>query len=568
MKYLIIIALLLVTFVNCDNKVHADITYTTYHTVQYFLNDRGETEVIHNIKVNIKDKFNGVKKITFKEPVSDINNLNLTVGNYNIFNDNNYVSVEFEDSVIGPYTLDIEYTYNTKTLFEKIGSTYLLNVPKIEKDDEIEGFDLKIYISKGFKINTHIQNINSDEKGDFIVLSKEDLRESGNTITLGEEMFYEVEIENVIDKNKNYIDTIPNIPGRQEVVISSISKKPTYSIIDKDKNVLFYYPFTKNTEVVKINYLVRIYGNKSPFLEKNTNYLTKPVKNWDHTKGLPNYYITNYDNKNKKTDQKAKDAYNYVINYLTYDDNKINYNFIDRIGAEKINENNNKNAVCLEYSDLLISFLRGLGVPAREVNGITVKKDVEQDISQLHSWVEYLNGNEWTQVDPTWEDTSNQNFFSNFDLYHINLLRRGDNSESPLLSGSYSSDKTPEKINVKILPEKIETHDLELKILPLNILTIVKNENPTYISSNKVSFKPYSISLVKSDKNDKNDIQRNFKFLNIKWKKALWIEMLPFPNNSTIIFLALSPIIFFIIHFILVRYKKDTKKRKKVRSII
>ena len=579
---------LLITTIFChilQNPVIAQVSYTTSHEVEYFLRSESETEVTHKIKVKVRDKTSGIQQIIFKEPAENIKNLEIiqSTGYYTVSNEGAKVVITFNRFVVGPADVEFTYKYNTDSLFEKIGSTFVLNVPRVEEETNIEKFTLRIYFPDNLKYNTNLQNLSIDSKGKHVTLTTDDLKRSGNSITLGEEMYYEIGIEHLVDRNKNYLIPIPNIIDRQEVAIKEISEKPDYTSLDKDGNLLFYYNLVDNPKLIRIKYLVRVYGNKTEKKEKFDGYLKIAVKNWDYNKGLPDYYVTNF-NSQSSIEQKVYQSYNYVLDYLSYDNSKTNYDSINRIGAEGINEQNKNNAVCLEYSDLLISLLRGVGVAAREVNGITIKSDLEHEITQLHSWVEYLDeDNNWVQIDPTWGDTSNQDYLTNFDLYHVNFLRRGEDSENPILSGSYgflgkikfapNKDIKPqlgEKIDLRTIepPTKLTAEVLETSLGPIKLF---RNPTPMQIYSKDLDLKPYSTIIIFSNKQGATSYEFNdLKIMSIDVKKVSLFNFFHSLNAGIIIFVILSPALFILLHVLLRKKvkKKIEEMRNRVRSII
>ena len=88
--------------------------------------------------------------------------------------------------------------------------------------------------------------------------------------------------------------------------------------------------------------------------------------------------------------------------------------------------------VCQDLSHLMISLLRGQGVPARYVSGyLHPRPDAaigETVLGQSHAWVEYFCG-EWVGVDPT-----NGNEIG---LQHVVVAKGRDYGDVPPLKGIY-----------------------------------------------------------------------------------------------------------------------------------
>jgi hypothetical protein len=103
-------------------------------------------------------------------------------------------------------------------------------------------------------------------------------------------------------------------------------------------------------------------------------------------------------------------------------------------------------AVCTEYSDLLIASARQRGIYLREVQGYAFANEqelrpVQEESDILHSWVEYYDTskNIWVPIDPTWEDTSGIDYFNSFDFNHIVFALHGKKADYPHPAGSYKS---------------------------------------------------------------------------------------------------------------------------------
>jgi len=91
-----------------------------------------------------------------------------------------------------------------------------------------------------------------------------------------------------------------------------------------------------------------------------------------------------------------------------------------------------RTGVCQDLSHVMISMLRGLGVPARYVSGyLHPSPDAaigETGAGQSHAWVEYFAG-EWVGIDPTSGD--------DIGLSHVEVAKGRDYSDVPPLKGIY-----------------------------------------------------------------------------------------------------------------------------------
>lgn len=93
------------------------------------------------------------------------------------------------------------------------------------------------------------------------------------------------------------------------------------------------------------------------------------------------------------------DIYRFIVNNITYDDDKI-YN-LDYDYAPDIEQvYSDETGICYDYASLLASMLRSINVPAKLVKGFA-----SYSPDTYHAWNEvYING-EWITVDPTRDAT-------------------------------------------------------------------------------------------------------------------------------------------------------------------
>ncbi|MHA1792792.1 MAG: transglutaminase-like domain-containing protein [Promethearchaeota archaeon] len=133
----------------------------------------------------------------------------------------------------------------------------------------------------------------------------------------------------------------------------------------------------------------------------------------------------------------AKNIYDFVTNYLTYD-----YNMAGDNGAEWAIDN--KKGDCTEFSYLMVALLRACGIPARVLRGFVIADSSKQGAvvdydpsvnkewnfytlinensmeSNLtgHSYLEYfIPGYGWVMADPTWHNI--KDYSSSADNIHL-----------------------------------------------------------------------------------------------------------------------------------------------------
>jgi hypothetical protein len=87
----------------------------------------------------------------------------------------------------------------------------------------------------------------------------------------------------------------------------------------------------------------------------------------------------------------------------------------------------------MEYSDLMITLLRALGIPARAAFGYTYdpRDDENQESQEGHQWLEaYMPGVGWVSIDPTWGDSARREYIGP-DIDHAYWYVAGENVNSP-----------------------------------------------------------------------------------------------------------------------------------------
>lgn len=542
--------------------------YSTSHEIEFYTQSPSETKVTHKIVLDLKDKYTAIQNFKVVEPVSKIYDLQLensSIGS--ISNEDKVIQVSFDPVLIGPSKAEFSYSYVTDNLFEKLGSTYKLDIPVVDQKEELDDFTIKIYIPENLDISELKYSPSTDELGTFILLNKEQLEKTGNSIILGNHMNYEVQIKNIVSPEKNYLVLLSSIRDRQKVFVKSISKAPDNVMRDGDGNIIFEYANVSSPQYIDITYLVTVYGNSTPYVERSGFEYTNTQKYWDYSHGLPDYYLTNYTSEDLDIENRVKKSYEFVTDYLSYNNDRLlNYSSNARIGAEKINEENKENAVCLEYSDLLIALLRGQNIKAREINGVTALAEDSSAKLQLHSWLEYVDSaNNWVQIDPTWGDTSGIDYVDSFDYYHINLLRRGINSEYPLLPGSYEYAGKKETVGLKIVENLDSSQTADISYFNIANLLLLKNNSPNTLSFDKSELLPYQNSFVFGNVTSLKDNDG----IVIKLVKTNLIDVLPKLYIFILVFFILSPALFFLVHMRLSSISKGKKRKlKQVRSIV
>jgi len=166
-----------------------------------------------------------------------------------------------------------------------------------------------------------------------------------------------------------------------------------------------------------------------------------------------------------------KKIYEFVTQTLQYNFERVKNKNIQRQGAVQA-LNNPHDVICTEFTDLFIALSRAAGIPAREINGYAYSTNPQllplatiTDV--LHAWPEYWDENKqlWIQVDPTWENTSNIDYFNKLDMTHLAFVIHGQNSQTPLPAGAYQNQNNLKKnifVSFATPPDSIISQNLQL----------------------------------------------------------------------------------------------------------
>src|SRR3989344_955019 len=111
----------------------------------------------------------------------------------------------------------------------------------------------------------------------------------------------------------------------------------------------------------------------------------------------------------------------------------------------------------MEFTDSFIAIARAMGIPAREINGYAITtteslKPISVTLKSgdlLHAWPEFYDPKlGWIQIDPTWGDTSNTDYFTKLDTNHFAFVIKGDKSDYPLPAGTYRTSNLEKLVEV------------------------------------------------------------------------------------------------------------------------
>lgn len=345
--------------------------------------------------------------------------------------------------------------YKTAGLVETKGSAHTIYVPAVETNDQRNSYAITVDAPQSFGTphftdsNKHLVVKNGTRQ--TYLFNRDDVAEHSLALVFGDSTIYNFTLNAPLVNNspvpRTFTVALPPDLVTQTSVLKSIDPAPKTTRLDADGNVLAEYTlgaYQKLTVVARVegqsryrDYNLAASGTKKDIPAALANSYTKSTRYWP-TDGAVAEAAKSVTKPNAKVADNVRAVYAYVINKLTYNNDKIKFNV--RQGAGKALANPN-NAVCLEYADLMIAMLRSQGIPARMVVGYAYAGSIKASpavVDSLHSWVEaYVPGIGWMTVDPTWGEKFDD--FGRSDLDHYAFATWGKNDNAPgavMLGGS------------------------------------------------------------------------------------------------------------------------------------
>lgn len=369
------------------------------------------------------------------------------------------IGIEFNNKVVGLGKETIlKVSYKTPDFAIVKGQVLEVNVPSIAKKDDLADYNLSLYVPLKFGKLSFIspQPDSQQQVGD-----KTAYHFSHSTLLNNNSIFAAFGETQYFDFTFNYQLNNPHrLPAKTEISLppdtayqlvhyNSIKPEPENVFVDEDGNWMAQYIVPSQESLI-----ITAEGWAEIYLEPKDELKQKPLGSKEIEKYLKSqqYWETDSPEIEKLTGdiKKAQDAYDFVVENLNYDYERLDKAF-RRLGALEALKNKDS-ALCTEFSDLLVTILRAAGIPAREINGYAYTTNdklrplsLKQDV--LHSWVEYYDEDkgQWVPIDPTWGNTTGgMDFFNKLDLSHFVFVRHGVKSDYPFPAGSYS-EKAKEK---------------------------------------------------------------------------------------------------------------------------
>jgi hypothetical protein len=490
---------------------------------EYRIQEDGKTKVTNHI--TIENTKPGIYASTYNLNLENIEVVSPRVIENNVILPANVsksgntttLTVNFSKPVVGSGNKrNVVIEYQVDTFAEKRGEVWEISIPGLSRPDSFRKYEVTLIVPTSFGKKAYMSPvpIQIEETNQELVYTydKNSFENTGITAGFGKFQVFSFvlnyHLENPLQNKTKTQIALPPDTAFQQVHYDSILPSPDKVEMDEDGNWLAFYTLSPREKLdITAAGFVQIFNQPRlfrPMSAKSTLTNLRPTFYWQSTdtkiKELARTYST------------PKEIYDFVVNYLSYDYEKVKSTPV-RLGA--INAiANPTNAVCTEFTDLFIAIARAAGIPAREINGFAYTENPQiQPLSLvadvLHSWPEYysVSSNAWIPIDPTWGSTTNGvDFFENFDLRHFAFVIHGKDDRLPYPAGSYKLGATPQKdvfVNFAELPAERDTkiqikHRLEGIFSPFSrkLHISIENQGPraVYNLTPEISF-PEDLNL-------------------------------------------------------------------------
>lgn len=337
--------------------------------------------------------------------------------------------------------------YQTKGLVDSKGGSHVVYIPQIEPTDGTDRYDVTVVVPDSFG-GAHFSGAKLASRGgaggeQFFHFNQQELTKNSLALAFGDLNRYKLNfnfpLKNDSPFNRTMTIALPPNLNNQTVYVNSLNPKPARTRVDADGNTLADYNLgggqsllVKTDIVGEVRY--RDYdqaksGKRGDIPADLVRRYTGSTKYWQ-ANGDVAKAAASVSKSNRPVIQNVHAMYQYVIDRLSYNNDKIAFNV--RQGSSKAFANPS-NSVCLEYSDLLIAMLRSQGIPARMPVGYGYTGNLKQSAAvadSLHSWVEaYVPGIGWMTLDPTWGEKFDD--FGQSDLDHMAFSVWGSSDDRP-----------------------------------------------------------------------------------------------------------------------------------------
>lgn len=360
------------------------------------------------------------------------------------------ISFPFINKVVGKNkTHRFTIEYDTQDIVIQKGSTWEINIPKLESKQNITQQTIKLIVPSDFPTPAYINPSPNQTNDHTYIFTSHSLANQSISALFGTTQYYYLRLYYNLENTSNAFlqeeIALPPDTGYQQIYITDLSPSPSNTVIDQDGNWLAQYQLEPRSNL-QVSFTAFVKLNFQP-----QTAITSPQP--FHTQVQP---VWNYDNSiftqsNLINLTTPKSIYDYVTQSLTYNYHRVEDD-LTRPGASFALQNPDQ-VICTEFTDLFVALARQQQIPAREIQGFAISQNdklrplsLSRDV--LHAWPEYYNSQTetWIQVDPTWTNTTNGiDYFNKLDLNHITFVIHGKNPDYPLPAGAYKTPQSDSK---------------------------------------------------------------------------------------------------------------------------
>jgi transglutaminase-like putative cysteine protease len=438
----------------------ANFTYQT--AVTYRVEDNGSTAVTQNYTVTNRTPLYYLTELKITTPTESVNGLRVNYSDGFAIpaalsrldqrrGDVSYpaqeIHIRFPRQIYGQNrTWNFTITYQAGGLVETKGSSHTVYVPAVELSDPGDDYRVTLDVPSGFGrphfLGSHGTAATRPGR-QLYHFEKSEVTGASLALAFGDSTVYRLgmryPLHNGTPVPRRLTITLPPDLGNQRSYLNRLDPAPSSIRLDTDGNVLAEY-WLKPRQKLEVNadvsgearyleYDLSKSGKRGDIPQDIVARYTAPTAYWP-TDGDVAKAAHALNDDNAPVINNVKGVYQFVINKLSYNNEKIKFNI--RQGAAKALAAP-ENAVCLEYSDLTIAMLRSIGIPARMPVGYAYSGSLKESkgvSDALHSWVEaYVPGIGWITLDPTWGEKFDQ--FGKADLDHFAFAVWGEKDQLP-----------------------------------------------------------------------------------------------------------------------------------------
>lgn len=550
---------LLLSFIIFPQNAHGIVKFNTDFQNYYRVNPDGTTHV--SFVINQKNNLSIVYATDFGLNINETK-----VSNVKVIDEGTIIipeivktlnqttiSFPFAHKIVGKdkvHSFTIEY--DTTDIATKFGNTWQVNIPRLETDENINSRTVVLTVPENFPVPAYIDPKPTTTNKNVYYFNGESLGTKTVSAVFGQTQYYKGNISyHLVNENKTKVTTeiaLPPDTAYQTIYIEELNPKPIEIKTDEDGNYLAKYSLEPNSNIeIVLNFYIKLNFSPKPSSQPPLDSYLLPNSIWNFDNGI----FTTPEIKNLNS---PKAIYDFVVDKMKYDFEKVNRQK-SQITPAAESLINHQSAICTDFTNVFVSIARNAGIHARELQGYAISENPDlkpisltQDV--LHAWPEYYNKTTktWTQIDPTWANTTRGiDYFNKLDFNHIVLAIHGTKPDYPIPAGGYKykQEKTKditieptEAINFQNPVFVIGSYKQEGKVISLEIEnqtgtsytgnTIIENNEYIEEKEQIITIAPFGKTTISLNLKNNNGIGK------IKTKAIIYINGTRFEHSIEI----------------------------------